>query len=417
MSSKHTATRIFKFLFILFLVISVITSLIYLPVFSSVSKAAKTDSVPTLFGKQYVPMMKENTFDSISAGSIVIIEEAYPVNIQEGDVILYRTPANDTSNEVYPGFSLATVQMIETAEDDSGEIIFHTISGNTTPETAEDLTSIQSTDMYGEATMALNGMGNAFQFVNSTTGLIVLEVLPLSLFVIFLVLFLVFRLKIQDQDEEYEYYDDAEEDLASESENESSKLPLADTDIRSHTVSSQNAGFMVPDIPQEEKHADTSAFELDDIQAPEEHTSEDVAALGIAAASKLAVKTEPEEEEMSFEDLLKETGLENLEEEPKTEEGSDHTMEFDLAKLQEQILNDGNAESNEILNDLDKQISELKEPEDSIMFLLHENSIDVNFRNLISADIEIENHSDGSGFTVKTPKYNASITINISKNK
>ena len=189
MSSKHTATRIFKFLFILFLVISVITSLIYLPVFSSVSKAAKTDSVPTLFGKQYVPMMKENTFDSISAGSIVIIEEAYPVNIQEGDVILYRTPENDTSNEVYPGFSLATVQMIETAEDDSGEIIFHTISGNTTPETAEDLTSIQSTDMYGEATMALNGMGNAFQFVNSTTGLIVLEVLPLSLFVIFLVLF------------------------------------------------------------------------------------------------------------------------------------------------------------------------------------------------------------------------------------
>ena len=69
------------------------------------------------------------------------------------------------------------------------------------------------------------------------------------------------------------------------------------------------------------------------------------------------------------------------------------------------------------MNDLDKQISELKEPEDSIMFLLHENYNDVNFRNLISADIEIENHSDGSGFTVKTPKYNASITINISKNK
>ena len=93
MEAKHTASRIFKVLFILFLVISVLTSAVYLSVSMSVSKAKSDNGIPEMFGKQYVPMMKSGLFETIQPGSIVLIEETYANQVQPGVVILYETPA------------------------------------------------------------------------------------------------------------------------------------------------------------------------------------------------------------------------------------------------------------------------------------------------------------------------------------
>ncbi|WP_077534421.1 S24/S26 family peptidase [Massiliimalia massiliensis] len=406
MEAKHTASRIFKVLFILFLVISVLTSAVYLSVSMSVSKAKSDNGIPEMFGKQYVPMMKSGLFETIQPGSIVLIEETYANQVQPGVVILYETPADTDANEVFNGLSLATVQDVSQSEE--GGATTFTIKDGTT----DELRDIAAESIIGKGVYTLNGMGNALQFVNSTAGLIVLEVVPVSIFLISLILFLVLRPKRG-------YVDDEEEEILIDSKPQeaagkmSKENPLFDTDIVSKTVSSASSRTIPePDIDKPSAPVVSESLMdefLREEAAAQPHVSETTAAMGITPE----VKSQPEESEDDTMDQL----LRDLET-PAENKNSDHTMEFDLAKLQEQILNDtSNEQSNGILNDLDKQIAELKEPEDSIQFMLHENSIDVNFRNIISMDIEIENHPDGSGFTVKTPNYNAAINIHISKNK
>ncbi|MBS1471723.1 MAG: hypothetical protein HP023_14390 [Lachnospiraceae bacterium] len=406
MEAKHTASRIFKVLFILFLVISVLTSAVYLSVSMSVSKAKSDNGIPEMFGKQYVPMMKSGLFETIQPGSIVLIEETYANQLQPGVVILYETPADTDANEVFNGLSLATVQDVSQSEE--GGATTFTIKDGTT----DELRDIAAESIIGKGVYTLNGMGNALQFVNSTAGLIVLEVVPVSIFLISLILFLVLRPKRG-------YVDDEEEEILIDSKPQeaagkmSKENPLFDTDIVSKTVSSASSRTIPePDIDKPSAPVVSESLMdefLREEAAAQPHVSETTAAMGITPE----VKSQPEESEDDTMDQL----LRDLET-PAENKNSDHTMEFDLAKLQEQILNDtSNEQSNGILNDLDKQIAELKEPEDSIQFMLHENSIDVNFRNIISMDIEIENHPDGSGFTVKTPNYNAAINIHISKNK
>lgn len=406
MEAKHTASRIFKVLFILFLVISVLTSAVYLSVSMSVSKAKSDNGIPEMFGKQYVPMMKSGLFETIQPGSIVLIEETYANQVQPGVVILYETPADTDANEVFNGLSLATVQDVSQSEE--GGATTFTIKDGTT----DELRDIAAESIIGKGVYTLNGMGNALQFVNSTAGLIVLEVVPVSIFLISLILFLVLRPKRR-------YVDDEEEEILIDSKPQeaagkmSKENPLFDTDIVSKTVSSASSRTIPePDIDKPSAPVVSESLMdefLREEAAAQPHVSETTAAMGITPE----VKSQPEESEDDTMDQL----LRDLET-PAENKNSDHTMEFDLAKLQEQILNDtSNEQSNGILNDLDKQIAELKEPEDSIQFMLHENSIDVNFRNIISMDIEIENHPDGSGFTVKTPNYNAAINIHISKNK
>ena len=406
MEAKHTASRIFKVLFILFLVISVLTSAVYLSVSMSVSKAKSDNGIPEMFGKQYVPMMKSGLFETIQPGSIVLIEETYANQVQPGVVILYETPADTEANEVFNGLSLATVQDVSQSEE--GGATTFTIKDGTT----DELRDIAAESIIGKGVYTLNGMGNALQFVNSTAGLIVLEVVPVSIFLISLILFLVLRPKRG-------YVDDEEEEILIDSKPQeaagkmSKENPLFDTDIVSKTVSSASSRTIPePDIDKPSAPVVSESLMdefLREEAAAQPHVSETTAAMGITPE----VKSQPEESEDDTMDQL----LRDLET-PAENKNSDHTMEFDLAKLQEQILNDtSNEQSNGILNDLDKQIAELKEPEDSIQFMLHENSIDVNFRNIISMDIEIENHPDGSGFTVKTPNYNAAINIHISKNK
>ena len=406
MEAKHTASRIFKVLFILFLVISVLTSAVYLSVSMSVSKAKSDNGIPEMFGKQYVPMMKSGLFETIQPGSIVLIEETYANQVQPGVVILYETPADTEANEVFNGLSLATVQDVSQSEE--GGATTFTIKDGTT----DELRDIAAESIIGQGVYTLNGMGNALQFVNSTAGLIVLEVVPVSIFLISLILFLVLRPKRG-------YVDDEEEEILIDSKPQeaagkmSKENPLFDTDSVSKTVSSASSRTIPePDIDKPSAPVVSESLMdefLREEAAAQPHVSETTAAMGITPE----VKSQPEESEDDIMDQL----LRDLET-PAENKNSDHTMEFDLAKLQEQILNDtSNEQSNGILNDLDKQIAELKEPEDSIQFMLHENSIDVNFRNIISMDIEIENHPDGSGFTVKTPNYNAAINIHISKNK
>lgn len=398
MAAKHVAARVFKVLFILFLVVAVLTSAVYFLVAGSMSAAERNGTVPSLFGTSYVPMMREGAFESINAGSVVLIDDnAYVNDVLPGTVILYQTPADSDVNEVMPGLSLGTVQVLNQAED--GTVSFQVKAG----ETAEDLQEISAESLIGTGSWTLNGLGNALEFVNSTTGLIVLVVIPGAIFVISLVLFLVLRPKrgeVEDLEEYEEDEDEEEEELYTEKtpvrlkEERAAALPASD--ITRRTVSSATAGEIVPE--KEEEIPVVSESLMNEFLREEE-----------------AAPT-PEPEQNVEEDDLVESLLKDLET-PELKD-ADHTMEFDLAKLQEQILNDTATEqSSEILNDLDKQIAELKEPEDAIKFLLHENSIDVNFRDIISMDIEIENHPDGSGFTVKTPNYTASINISISKNK
>lgn len=53
--------------------------------------------------------------------------------------------------------------------------------------------------------------------------------------------------------------------------------------------------------------------------------------------------------------------------------------------------------------------------DNTIVFLLKDDEIDVKFNNLISNKIDVDYHKDGSGFLIKTPKYQADITVVVSE--
>ena len=400
METKHTVSRVCKVLFILFLIISVLTSVVYFSVTSSLTTAEEDNEIPQIFGREYVPMMKTGLFDTIQPGSIVLIEDTFANQVKPGTVLLYNTPADNNANEVFSGLSLATVQSMDQAEE-GGAVTFYVKDGNGT-----ELQTVSAESIHGKGVYALNGMGKVMQFVNSTAGLVVFIIVPVFIFVASLVLFLVLRPR------KNEYYDKEEFELEIKADEKTEDIktenPLFDTDIKSRTLSSSMAQDM---SSLRSAQLSEDLFEDNVRSEGSESENDDVIALMSQSDSILVDDMQQEEREDEVDQLLKDLETSNV-------KSNDHTMEFDLAKLQEQILNDTSSEqSNEILSDLDKQIAELKDPQDSIKFLLQENSIDVNFRNIISMDIEIENHADGSGFTVKTPNYNASITISISKNK
>lgn len=53
--------------------------------------------------------------------------------------------------------------------------------------------------------------------------------------------------------------------------------------------------------------------------------------------------------------------------------------------------------------------------EDTIVFQVKEDEVDVKFDHIVSDAIKIDYHEDGSGFVIKTPKYHADITVAISE--
>jgi hypothetical protein len=407
MPKNRRAANVFRALFILLLILTILSTAVYSIVALSIQKGKNSDAPPELFGYQYVPYTQEGMFESIPTGSIILFQPAYPDDITAGTVVLYYTPSVSKTNEIYEDFSASTVQTIEQQED--GSIVYYVKSG-----ALDEVEAISANIVISKGVYKLDNLAGFFLFINSTAGLVCMVAIPWVLTVLFFVLFLIFKPKRIDEDEEdeYEYYDEDEED--DERQEMEARQMISEPQIKSETVSTATEEIYQETTKDEDKevHVSTQAEDEDSVdytsgyldqddddstpmeeEIPEVGSSElNVAEMGALAASRLAVKTEPEEETID-----------------------DHTMEFDLEKLQEELRKEafGVGEGMDILADLDQQLAEIQEPEDSVMFILRDQSIDVNFRNIISADIEIKNHADGSGFTIITPNYNAKITIDI----
>ena len=113
-------------------------------------------------------------------------------------------------------------------------------------------------------------------------------------------------------------------------------------------------------------------------------------------------------------------------EEPKVEEPSlsdrqqeafklHQTIEFDMEAIREKMLQE------ELLKDYEEQ-DFVKTPDnkklmDQILIELRETGLDFSFKNIRSENIKIEKNSLGDGFVIKTPKYKASIKVQMEEER
>lgn len=130
-------------------------------------------AVPSLVGadRSYV-VVSGSMEPEIGVGSIVFVSQVDPATVREGDVITYRTtPTADT---------VTTHRVAAVFEDDRGPFWFTKGDAN------EDLDAlpVYAPQLVGEVTMTLPYVGYVVVFAQTTTGIMLLVIVPAVLLIV-----------------------------------------------------------------------------------------------------------------------------------------------------------------------------------------------------------------------------------------
>lgn len=501
MGKQSSALKVLKILIVVGIVLTVIGSVIFIPVKLAVSSADGSGNAPSLFGSKFLLMGKQVPAVDIPDGSMVTIKDIDAGSLQPGNIIVFKTPAGYSGNQVYKRLSIGAVYDVDTKDNTT---IFYVLKKDLKDgdDPKEAVFEVSSSLLLGEGSSRIDGIFPALiGFVDSPFGLLLLITLPAGILIISLVLFLILRRR-----ENYE--DDYDDDYEEEDEDED------DEDM----LKPSSAVFGKKSLPPEQRlpEPDYSAY-LEDkppkVQrmSPPTPSGQQDMSLQFSAEPQTAAQppvAEPKQKNpvqlrfssppptvqqqtvssLSTAETLNSLNVENQsngllnekdKELRKEENNMPEEMEFDLSKLQQQIL-----QSDQFDPTLDQQMTPpsapvspvqtpppvqpapapspfapaapamgigmpaasvpttgnmpgMKDPnsglmgslsapqpqqapatpasafEDSVIFMLKNDSIDVNFNQIKSQSIQIINHPDGSGFLIKTPKYQADITIDL----
>ena len=139
-----------------------------------------SNSVARLAG--YTPLMvqTESMSPTFNAGDLIIIKAYDPAKLQEGDIITFHTIIN---NE----YALTT-HRIEHIEENGGVRSYTTKGDNNA---IPDTHIIADGDIVGKYVARAAGLGKVMAFLSSSTGFLVVIVLPMLLFFIYQIYHLV----------------------------------------------------------------------------------------------------------------------------------------------------------------------------------------------------------------------------------
>lgn len=132
------------------------------------------NTVASLAGFTPLTVASDSMAPTFESGDLIIIKKCNPETLKEGDIITFHTIIN---NE----FALNT-HRIEKISDNEGDIRFTTKGDNNE---ISDIHLISKGDIVGKYVMKIKGLGNVIGFLSSSTGFLVVIVLPLLLFFIY----------------------------------------------------------------------------------------------------------------------------------------------------------------------------------------------------------------------------------------
>lgn len=420
MQQRTPAEGVFKILFIVTLILCVVGTALYLPLKLSTLEARRQGKPPILLGRQFIPYTprEASPYSEIEKDSLVFFVDPSEKPVVQGLVVLYPTPTNGSEqNVVFPGYSMGLVASID--ESTNVGTTYEVVINNSTTNPTE---TVSADSVIGVGSTTIKQMASTFAFITSTTGLVLFVIVPAVLSAAFLIMFLRLRSKRKQTAS-----DDEDEAIATPEPIQQSKSKFATA-----TLFQQES----PDLIQRQPKSATQHADHPKAARPPLHTQS--FAVPLASQSNQDGFQPPEQQHNNNQSVHTDFDLEGnmmsnphemLDELQEVTEMNTPLQEYsdtelEIERLEEELRKAGvSLDQSEELTQKQERLpqQEAIQPAPSvqtvavtdnrIMFILKDNSIDVSFKNIVSNNIDIDYHADGSGFLVKTPKYSANITV------
>ena len=146
-----------------------------------------TNSVASIAGFTPLMVASESMEPTFGTDDLIIIQKCDPEKLEEGDVVTFHTIIN---NE----YALNTHRIVE-IEENNGYRSYRTKGDNNA---VEDTHIISDGDIVGKYVFSLAGAGALMRFLSSSTGFLVVIIIPLLIFFVMQVyhlIMVVIRLK------------------------------------------------------------------------------------------------------------------------------------------------------------------------------------------------------------------------------
>ena len=279
------------------------------------------NGVPSIFGIRIFSIQTESMYPTLLPGDLIFDTAVKdPGELRNGDIITYWTVIN--------GERVLNTHRIEQIYDGGGYLIFSTKGDNNT---AADPLTVHESEVVGQYSFRVGGLGKVFDYLQTSTGFLIVVVVPVFLFFLFhLVQF--FRVLFEYQNVKnrikYEQERGTTEDLIEEQKR---KQQQAQADARAKleaemreklraeilaSMAAQKAEEQpepaqqapAEEVPAEEAPAEEAAAE----EVPAEEAPAEQVAAEEAPAEEVAAEEAPAEEAPAAKPVMDEAAIEAM---------------------------------------------------------------------------------------------------------
>ena len=133
------------------------------------------NGVPSLFGIRMFCIQTESMYPTLLPGDLIFDKGVKdPAELRKGDIITYWTVIN--------GERVLNTHRIHEIYDGGGYLIFATKGDNNT---AADALTVHESEIVGKYSTRVSGVGKVFDYLQTSTGFLIVVVVPVFLFFLF----------------------------------------------------------------------------------------------------------------------------------------------------------------------------------------------------------------------------------------
>ena len=137
--------------------------------------SASSHGVPSIFGTQILSIQTESMYPVLKPGDLIFAKTVKdPSTLQVGDIITYWT--------VIGGERVLNTHTIHEISDGGGHLIFTTKGENNT---SKDPLSVHEVNVVGKYAGKIDGLGKFFDYLQTSTGFLIVVVVPVFIFFLF----------------------------------------------------------------------------------------------------------------------------------------------------------------------------------------------------------------------------------------
>ena len=137
--------------------------------------SASGNGVPSIFGIRVLSIQTESMYPTLMPGDLIFDTAVKdPADLKVGDIITYWTVIN--------GERVLNTHTVYEIYDGNGYLIFGTKGDNNT---AADPLTVHESEIVGKYSFRIGGLGKVFDYLQTSTGFLLVVVIPVFIFFLF----------------------------------------------------------------------------------------------------------------------------------------------------------------------------------------------------------------------------------------